>query len=337
MPTLGTGILPSGAAGNELVAMTRRAFIPKVIVQLYKSTATMSALLANSESVSGGVSPVTVPVQGTAMVTTQATGYDGSFTAPAVLNGLQNAEFNLKAMLTPIPFYVMEGLAQQDAAVIPIVEARMNDAGNSIADYMATNLWTASASNLDPWSLPDVIATANPARGNFGGIERAANTWWQGNQINNAVDISRNVALQYIVSATSRSGGEMPSFGVCGPGLWAKLAQDFVGAERYINTPESSYADAQEGVRAAFTALSVAGVPIYMDLYAPETVLWLFNMSYLQYKIHQDAAFAVAGPESLLPNMQLGYIMVLVTLLELVCSKPKSQTRITGLTGALAI
>src|SRR5262245_40631447 len=112
MPILGQGILPSGPAGNELVAVTRRAFIPQVVVQIYQATPLLSALLANAEPIEGGVSPITAPVQGTAMVTTSATDYAGSFTAPQVQTGLQNAEFNLKAIVTPIPFYVMEGLVQ---------------------------------------------------------------------------------------------------------------------------------------------------------------------------------------------------------------------------------
>ena len=343
MATLGTGILPSGAIGNELVAVTRRAFIPKVVVQLYKATPTLSAFLANAEPVSGGVSPVTAPVQGSAMVTTSTTDYSGSFTAPTVVNGLQNAEFNLKAVVTPIPFYVMEGLAQVNAAVIPIIEARMNDAGNSITDYLSTKLWAASASNLDIWSIPDVISTTDPGRGAYGGIARATNTFWQGNaktiaSITGATTSwTRNNVLAAIMSSTKASGGEMPSFGIVGPGSWAALSQDYVGSERYLVTPESSFDQSGDGARAVFTALAVAGVPIYMDLYATENVLTLFNTAYTGFKIHQDAAFAVAGPESLLPNFQLGYIMVLVSLLEFVCTKPAAQTQITSWTGALTV
>ena len=38
MPVLGQGIIPSGSIANELTAVTRRAFIPKLVVQLYNST-----------------------------------------------------------------------------------------------------------------------------------------------------------------------------------------------------------------------------------------------------------------------------------------------------------
>lgn len=342
MAQLGLGILPSGAVGNELVAVTRRAFIPKVIVQLYKATATLSALLANAEPISGGVSPITAPLQGAALVNTSTTDYSGSFTAPTVQAGLQNAEFNLKAYVTPIPFYVMEGLAQIDAAVIPIIEARMNDAGNSITDKLSTDIWAAQSANtnLQLFSLADIISTTNPTQAFYGGIDRTvtANAFWKGNvKTASPTNIGRNTVLQWITSAAKAASGEMPGFGVMGPGTWAALAQDYVGSERYIIAPEKSFDEAQDGARAVFTALSVAGVPIYMDLYSPENQLLLFNTSYLGFKIHQDAAFAVAGPESLLPNFQLGYIMVLVTLLEVVCTKPAAQTLVTGFTGALSL
>ena len=321
--------------------MTRRAFVPKAIVQLYKATPTLSAFLANAEPIMGGVSPVTVPVQGTAMVTTSATDYAGSFAAPQVQTGLLNAEFNLKAVVTPIPFYVMEGLAQVDASVIPIIEARMNDAGNSIADYLSSFLWTASTSNLDIWSIPDIINTANPARANYGGIERGANTWWQGNLKTigalgtGGTTWTRQNVMAAIASCVNASGGEMPTFGIMGIGGWATLAMDFAANERYLITPEASFDEAAMGARALFTALQVAGVPIYADPYSADTQLTLFNASYLGFKIHADAAFAVAGPESLLPNFQLGWILVLVALIEAVCSKPKSQTRVTGFTGSI--
>ncbi len=63
MSILGTGIIPSGAVATELTYTTRRAFIPKLVVQIYKSTPLMAALIGNAQTAYGGVSSVTVPVQ----------------------------------------------------------------------------------------------------------------------------------------------------------------------------------------------------------------------------------------------------------------------------------
>lgn len=341
MPIGGGFLPPSGAVLTELSAVTRRAFIPKVIVQLYQSTPTLSAFLAAAEPISGGVSPITVPLQNTAMTTTSTTDYSGSFTAPTLQTGLTNAEFTMAAMVTPIPYYVMEGLAQIDAAVIPLIEARMNDAGNSMADYLNTRLWAAQSANgaNDIFSIADIISTTNPTQANYGNITRTGNTFWQGNVKTatglGSTAITRANMVTAITSATKASGGEMPSFGIMGPGTWAALSQDYIGSERYNITPERAFSDTEDGARAAFTALAVSGVPIYMDLAASENQVVFFNSSYIGFKIHSDAAFALAGPESLLPNMQLAYLLVLVTLLQLVCTKPKAQTLVTGYSGAL--
>lgn len=354
MATLGSGMLPATGSGigNELVAVTRRGFIPKLIVQLYQATALLSAMLAHAEPVTGGVSPITVPLQTGAMTTTSTTGYDGSFTAPTLQAGIQNAEYNLCSMVTPIPYYTMEGLVQEAAAVIPLIEARMNDAGNSIANYLAyallqgTNPVGAALTTQDIWSFLDIFSTTNPSRANVGGITRTGNTFWQANvktitSITGTTTWTRNNVAAAIVSAQKASGGEMPSFGICGPGSWLALAQDYIGSERYNITPERAFSDSADGARAAFTALSVMGVPIYTDLYlagtAFENQLYLPNMNYLGFKIHADAAFALAGPESLLPNFQLAYIMVLVTLLQTICTKPQAQTLVTAFTGAATV
>jgi hypothetical protein len=116
------------------------------------------------------------------------------------------------------------------------------------------------------------------------------------------------------------------------------LAADTVGAERYLVSHEGSYAEASEGATVAFPAINVAGIPVYADLYYPDnTTALLPNWNYLGLKVHADATFAVAGPESLLPQFQLGYIMALVMVYAQVCSKRSAQTRITGLTGAFSI
>lgn len=336
MALIGTGIIPSGAVGTELTAVTRRAFIPKNIVQIYKSTPTLSAGLANAQTASGGVSSVTVPVQGTPFVTAQATDYSGSFNAPAVQTGITEADFNLCAVVVPIPFLGMEGIVQLSAAVIPLIEARMNDAGNQVADYLSTQLWTNGTYgtiNIDGFPLIAAVARTYGNITSTGVLgDGSATAWWNANvqTVSPAADPSRVLVLQYIVSAMKANGGEMPNIGIMGPGTWTLLAQDFVGQEQYMITPGSSFDQSSTGARAAFTALMVAGVPIYIDPYAPEGQLLLFNTRYFSFYIHEAAAFSFTGFASTLPNFQLGYVGALVAVLQDVCVKPASMTLVTG-------
>lgn len=345
MPVLGFGTIPAaGAGGNELVATTRRAVMPAVVVQLGQSTVTVSSMLAAAEPVTGGVSPVTIPIQGTRMVTFGPSNYTGEFATPQLLQGLQNAEYNLMAGVGAIPRYLFESYVQQDAELVEILWARLNDMGNVISDYYATRLFAAQSANtaLEIFSLYDIISTTNPAQGNVGNIDRTTSAFWQATvraitAINSASAAwSRVNVLAAIMSAQSRSGGESASCGIVSPGAWMALATDYIGSERYEVTHEGTYGDAAEGASAAFPAINVGGIPIYADLYqTTNSDLFLPNWDYLQFKIHAQAAFAIEGPESLLPQGQLGHVMAIVVLLSAVCSKPVAQARITSFTGAM--
>lgn len=325
---IGGGILPASGSTQltELTYVTRRAFIPKLVVQLYNSTPLMAALIANSQQASGGVSSVTVPVQGSQFVNAQWSDYSGSFNQPSVQQGAYNAEFNLKLMIAPVPFLGMEGAVQQDAAVIPLIEARMNDATNVMMDAMATSLYNNTTNTQQFTGLPAAVSSS----GTYGNIDRSTYTWWQSKQYAaGGVNPTRQNILQYI-SGTVKNSAEVPSFGVCGFGTWTLLAQDYVGQEQYVITPGSGFDGDANGPQAAFRALMVAGVPIYPDPYCPEGTVYFLNTNYLSLYIHDQGSFVFTGFESTLPNWQIGYVGAVLTIAELVNTKPKSMTKVTG-------
>jgi hypothetical protein len=326
---IGGGILPATGSTQytELTYVTRRAFIPKLVVQLYNSTPLLAALIANSQQASGGVSSVTVPVQGAQFVNAQWSDYSGSFAQPSVQQGAYNAEFNLKLMITPVPFLGMEGAVQQDAAIIPLIEARMNDATNVMMDAMATSLYSNYTNTQQFIGLPGAIDDGTNLA-TYGNINRNTYTWWKSKVYNAGnVNPTRQNILQYI-SGTVKNGAEVPSFGVCGFGTWTLLAQDFVGQEQYVITPGSGFDGDNNGPQAAFRALMVAGVPIYPDPYCPEGLVYFVNTNYLNLYIHEQGSFVFTGFESTLPNWQIGYVGAVLMIAELISTKPKSMTRV---------
>ena len=326
---IGGGILPATGSTQytELTYVTRRAFIPKLVVQLYNSTPLLAALIANSQQASGGVSSVTVPVQGAQFVNAQWSDYSGSFAQPSVQQGAYNAEFNLKLMITPVPFLGMEGAVQQDAAIIPLIEARMNDATNVMMDAMATSLYQNYTNTQQFIGLPGAIDDGTNLQ-TYGNINRSTYTWWKSKVYNAGnVNPTRQNILQYI-SGTVKNGAEVPSFGVCGFGTWTLLAQDFVGQEQYSITPGSGFDGDNNGPQAAFRALMVAGVPIYADPYCPEGIVYFVNTNYLNLYIHEQGSFVFTGFESTLPNWQIGYVGAVLMIAELISTKPKSMTRV---------
>ena len=325
---IGGGIIPATGSTQytELTYVTRRAFIPKLVVQLYNSTPLMAALIANSQSASGGVSSVTVPVQGSQFVNAQWSDYSGSFNQPSVQQGAFNAEYDLKLMIAPVPFLGMEGAVQQDAAIIPLIEARMNDATNVMMDAMATALYTNTTNTQQFIGLPAAVS----ASGTYGNINRSTYPWWGSTSYAAGnVNPTRQNILQYI-SGTVKRAAEVPTFGVCGFGTWTLLAQDYVGQEQYVITPGHGFDSDSNGPQAAFRALMVAGVPIYPDPYCPEGTVYFLNSNYLSLYIHEQGSFVFTGFESTLPNWQIGYVGAVLMIAELVSTKPKSMTVVSG-------
>ena len=304
--------------------------MPRVYVQLWKSAPMMAALLASAQVASGGLSPITAPLQGTPMVSGQWVDYSGSFQQPGVQPGIQNAEFNLKAFVSTIPMLGMEGLVQLDYSVVPLIEARMNDSTNVTIDTFATSLFNNVANQQQMIGLPAAIDDGTFSA-SYGGIPRAQNQFWKSIYVhgNGNVTPTRNLMLQYI-SQVSKATGEMPSIGIMGFGTWTLLAQDFTSQERYVVTPGDAFG-ADKKAEALFRALDVAGVPFYADPYCPEGVLYLINTNYLSLFLHERAAFSFTGFESTLPNNQLGYIGAILSLLELVDVKCKAHGKFDGL------
>ena len=329
MPVLGQGIIPAAPAGTELVAVTRRAFVPKAIVQIYSATPEIAAGLANAQPASGGVSSVTVPVQGSPMTAAQATDYTGSFNQPAGLTGMSDAEYNLKCIVVPIQFLAMEGILQDRAAIVPLLEVRMNDAGNQIAAYISAMYWTNGASTIDIDGIPNMTNATNV----YGNIDRsvAANAFWKALiRTQGATAPTRVRVMNDIILSHTNAGGEMPNMGTTSPRTWLALAQDFVGQENYRVTPGTGFDGDTQGVRGAFTALSVAGVPIYMDAGCPDGQILYKNTRYHSFYIHEAAAFAFTGFASTLPTLSLGYVGALVAVLENINVKPSTLCLATG-------
>jgi hypothetical protein len=305
--------------------------MPRVYVQLWKSAPMMAALLSHAQVATGGLSPITAPLQGAPMVTGQWVDYSGSFNQPGVQPGIQNAEFNLKAYCTPIPFLGMEGLVQLDYSIVPLIDARMNDATNVTIDTFATTLFSNVANTQQLIGLPAAIDDGTFSA-SYGGIPRGTNAFWRSVYVHNggATAPTRNLMLQYIAQV-SKTTGEMPSIGVMGFGTWTLLAQDFTPQERYQINPAERLNSADFVGHSSFQALDIAGIPFYADPYCPEGVLYVINTNYLSLYLHERAAFSFTGFESTLPNNQFGYISAVLSLLELVNVKCKAHAKIDGI------
>ena len=330
MTIYNTGIMPAQVPyGAELAAVTRRGYMPYFFVQIYNSSPVLAAFLANGKPASGGASSITVPVQGNPMTTSQWTSYQGAFDIPIQQQGAFVGEFNLKALITPITYYGMEGAIQLNHAVVPLLNARMNDAGNNGAAAFQTALYGNATNTLQLIGFPGAIDDGTSAA-TYGNIARA-NSWWQSKQYTASAAPTRKLMMHYLLGA-QKYGGETPTFGVMGPGTWAALADDFIGSEYFYEQPGKGFDTEGNKPRSGFRALDVGGTPFYVDVGCPEGISYLVNSRYTAFHIHEQANFSLSDFDSMLAVGVLGYIAVVLTLAELVCVKPCTQAFVNALT-----
>jgi len=333
MPILGTGIMPaSGQVASQLTAVTRRAFVPVLIDQVSKATPALAMLMANNQTASGGASSITQPAQFGDMVNTQASDYSGTFQMPSDIPQIQNAEFNLKVTITPIPMFGIEAAIQDDYAIVNIMDARMNSAGNNYAKFWSTALYGNSTDNMRMIGFPGAIDDGTTLV-TYGGISRTTQPSWKSyyKSVAANTNLTRQEMLKHIMGVVKSAGGEKPNCAFVGPGTWLALATDFVGQETYQITPGSSFDAPSDGPHSGFEAVKVAGIPVFCDINCAEGDIWIINSNYANLYIHERLAFALTPFESMIPNGQLGYIGAVVSLAEFVVSKPASCGHVTNL------
>lgn len=346
MPISGQGVVPTGGLYNELTAVTRREFVPRLFVQLYYSSPTLFHLMGNAQKASGGLSQVTIPAQGGSMVQGQFTGYGGGFNAPAITPAIQDLQFPLAYWVVPVPLPFGETVLQASGREVSLLRARMNDVYAVTWQNMARLMYANnSANSLLPDSFVDAFddGTNVPV---YGGINRtsAGNSAYKGQYINaaswasgassvGAVGFTRASMSALLTYVTDNAGGESPSFVCMNPADFATLNKDFIGAEQINVRPGESFG-MDTTVRSSFPNVSVAGIPVFADHFVPKGQMVAVNSKYTNMYISEDAAFDFSGFYSLVPLGQIGQQGIVITGYNVISAKPSSGAYVYGIGGS---
>ncbi len=349
MPLPGIGVAPAaGALYNELNAVTRRAFIPRLFVQIYFGSPSLFYLWGNAQRASGGLNQITIPAQGQSMVQGEFVGYSGGFNSPQIIPGIQNLQFNLCYWVVPVPLPFGESVIQATDRELSILKARFNDVYAVTRQNQARLLYTNNTANP---LFPDSFANAFDDGSNYpvyGGITRTAigNTAFKGQLINTAagkysstfsVNINgfkRNSMATLLAQAANAAGGEAVTYVVMNPGDYATLNLDFIGDENIYVDPNASYTNSMGAqVRSSFPNLVVSGVPIFADNFVPQGTVVGCNCKYTSLWVSEDANLDFSGFFSLVPLGQIGQQGVVVLGYELASAKPSSGFIATGVGG----
>lgn len=331
----GSGITPSGSLGAQLAALTRRAFLPSVYVQIYQSHPLLSLFMSQSKAARGGVSQITVPVQGSSFVSFNWGSFAGDFPMPTDQTAIQNAQFALKLGMVPIGFFGMEAIIQSSEVVIPKLRAVMSDAAVVIKQAYGQALYTNNYANTQAWdSLPMAYddGTNVPS---YGGITRTPGSFWSGQLISNtgSAAVTRIGMAQLLTRIQAGAGGEAPDYVTMNPANWAELMSDFQSLEMFMTRPNSIY-NKDDVVNTGFRAIRVLDTPIFPDPFCPLGTAFAINSRYTGMYMSEYAPMTFSGFESQIAVGQISDIGVLISAADLVCAKPSSGAQIINITGS---
>jgi hypothetical protein len=340
LPLPGTGVAPAaGALYTELTAVTRRAFVPKLFVQMYFGAPCLFYMIGNAQRAAGGLNQITIPMQGNSMVQGQFTGYGGGFNSPTITPGIQNGQWNMAYWVVPVPLPFGETVLQATDREISLLKARMNDVYAVSRQNMARLMFTNNASNP---LFPDSFQNAFDDGTNFptyGGITRtvSGNTNFKGQYINMAAGrysssysvningFTRTSMAVLLAQTTDVAGGEAVTFVVMNPGDFATLNSSFTAVETVFVDPNASFTKSMSAeVRSSFPNLVVSGVPIFADHFVPQGSVFGCNCKYTSFYLSESAAFDFSGFYSLVPLGQIGQQGVVVVGYDVVTAKSSS-------------
>lgn len=254
VPLPGQGVVPTGALYTELTSVTRRAFLPRLFVQIYFAAPSLFWMLGGAQRAAGGLSQITIPVQGQSMVQGQYVGYGGGFNSPVITPGVQNMQFPLAYWVVPIPLPFGETVIQATDREISLLKARMNDAWSVTVQNMAGLLYSNNTTGMNASLLPNSFYDAFDNGTNvavYGGVNRLApgNTALKGQYYvassssgqSGAVGFTRKTMSNSLITIADAAGGEGPSCVLMNPGDFATLNSDFVGVEQTFNRHGQEY------------------------------------------------------------------------------------------------
>jgi hypothetical protein len=229
----------------------------------------------------------------------------------------------------------MEAILQSSETVIPKLRAVMSDAGVVMKQAFARSLYSNNSANSQAWDSLSMAYDDGTNVPTYGGISRAGNTFWDVQLIQNVGGgaTTRVGVAQLLTRAMSGAGGETPDYAVMNPANWAVLMSDFQNLEMYTTTPRSIYAK-DDVVNSGFRAIRIMDTPVFPDPFCPLGEMYFINSRYTGLYMSEHAPMTFSGFESQIPVGQISDIGVLISASDLVCAKPSSGARATGITGA---
>lgn len=215
-------------------------------------------------------------------------------------------------------------------AIFDMAEVAMQDAEDTMFDKMATQIFSDGTGNggKDILGLEAAIDDGTGVA-IYGGIDRTTNTWWKAQQLSAAGTLSMSELTEKYVQCSRGGMQNSPDFMVAGFTAWN--AVNTLCRNRFQEHSMTSNAG-KMFANLGFPFINFMGVPVVYDEYCPTGTLYMINSETLQ--LWSDPVINFKPTEMVKPANMDAKIGQILWSGELVCTEPRANAKIEGITGA---
>ena len=256
-------------------------------------------------------------------------GYD--FLPTAAQDVISAAEFDIKQLACPI---VMSGLEQLQNAgreqMIDLMESRISVAESTMQNVASDGIYSdGTASGGREINGLDAAVSVTPTTGVYGGIDRAAWTFWRNKFTSVAAPIATELPAALLARmntmwATLVRGSDRPNLMIMDSLFWAAYTSALQSQQRFTDPKMADF---------GFPTIKFMDCDIVLDggiggFAAPRTCYFL-NTKYLKYRPHRDRNMVPLAPNRRFAVNQDAEVQILAWAGNLTCSGAQFQGRLS--------
>lgn len=189
-------------------------------------------------------------------------------------------------------------------------------------EFTGMKLATLNGLNNEITGLEKIIGT----KGELYGIDRAGNAWMKSSIKNDVGQLTETVMQTMVDRIEETTGGEI-DFIACSSSVRRAYQQELSTYRRNVDVMN---------LQGGFKALSFNGIPVVADRFVPDDTMYLLNTK--DFELCQLCDWQwLEDNEGKVIRQKEGYPVYTATLVkyaELLCNRPNSQAKLTGITGA---
>lgn len=211
--------------------------------------------------------------------------------------------------------------------IIDLVEAEMDTARLSLAEYLGTDLYLDGTGNSNKNILGLIAAVDSGSNvASYGGITRSGNGA-QGTAVTGVLNTTGgavNLPLLNTIMGSATIQPARPDLIVTTQTLWDKVWDRVQPQQRFPSGPGFD-----ELAQIGYNAINLNGAAIVVDSHVASGNMWFLNTDYFKLIIHDKHDFKFTGWK--VPPNQDVMVGQILWYGQLVCTSPRLSARATGL------